>query len=170
MHETTQDSPAPSARGRVFVLGTEMRTTVLTTGEESGGRFDVTDSTQIPGARTPLHLHTRYEERLCVLSGSLTIWLGDETRTLRAGDFVTIPTHVPHAIEAGPEGTRALNITSPPGFAELMARAGTPAEQATDTTEIDLELFARVSAELGDVVLGPPGAVPADLDRAATAG
>lgn len=166
MSETTQNpAQSPTGEGRTFVLGTEMRTTILTTGEETGGRFDVTDSVQVPGARTPLHLHTRYEERLYVTEGSLTVWLGEETHRLVPGDHLTIPLRVPHAVESGEEGSRALLITSPPGFAELIARTATPADQATDTTEIDLELFARVSEELGDVVLGPPGAVPADLER-----
>ncbi|WP_017603748.1 cupin domain-containing protein [Nocardiopsis alkaliphila] len=170
MNETTKNPPAATSTpaGRSFVLGTETRTTILTTGEESGGRFDVTDSTQIPGARTPLHLHTRYEERLCVLEGTLTIWLGEETRKLGPGDYVTIPTRVPHAIEVGDEGARAINITSPPGFAELIMRAGTPEDQATDSTELDLDLFVKVSTELGDVVLGPPGTVPADLAEDST--
>lgn len=44
-------------------------------------------------------------------------------------------------------------MRSPAGFALL----------AGLDTEIDLELFASVSAELGDQILGPPGAVPADL-------
>jgi hypothetical protein len=58
-------------------------------------------------------------------------------------------------------------ITSPAGFAELIARAATPAQLAGPDTEIDLEIdlerFASASSELGDQILGPPGTVPADL-------
>ena len=54
-------------------------------------------------------------------------------------------------------------ISSPAGFAELIARAATPAHLAGPDTETDLERFASVSAELGDQILGPPGTVPADL-------
>jgi len=64
-----------------------------------------------------------------------------------------IPLDIPHAIKAGPDGCRSLLMRSPAGFALL----------AGLDTEIDLELFASVSAELGDQILGPPGAVPADL-------
>ncbi|HIY66707.1 MAG TPA: cupin domain-containing protein, partial [Candidatus Agrococcus pullicola] len=135
----------------------------LTSADETGGTYDVTDSVQTPGARTPLHLHTRYEERLYILEGEATVWLGDETLTLGVGDFVKIPMHVPHAVQSGPEGSRALNITSPAGFAELIARAGTPAAEAGESTQMNVDLFAQVSAELGDVVLGPPGMTPADL-------
>jgi len=70
-----------------------------------------------------------------------------------------------HAIKAGPEGCRSLLISSPAGFAELITRVATPAHLAGPDTEIDLELFASVSAELGDQILGPPGAVPTTCDR-----
>jgi hypothetical protein len=56
-----------------------------------------------------------------------------------------------------------LLITSPAGFAELIARAATPAQLAGPDTEIDLELFTSVSSELGDQILGPPATAPADL-------
>jgi hypothetical protein len=83
--------------------------------------------------------------------------------TLRSGDYHVIPMNVPHAIQAGPEGARALNITSPAGFAELIARTGTPARLATPRTELDAELFEAVTTELGDVLLAAPGTTPADL-------
>ena len=93
------------------------------------------------------------------------MWSGPDTVTLRSGDYYPVPMRVPHAIESGPEGARALQISSPAGFAELIARSGTPAQIATPDTEFDADLFTAVSAELGDVILGPPGTIPADLDR-----
>lgn len=152
------------ARERQFVLGPEkVRTTILTTGAETGGRHDFTDSVLPAGSMTPLHLHTRYEERLWVASGSLTVWAGPDKVTLRSGDYYLIPMHVPHTILAGPEDTHALHISTPAGFAELIARAGTPAHLATPDSEFDADLFLAVTTELGDVVLGPPGTKPADL-------
>jgi quercetin dioxygenase-like cupin family protein len=147
---------------RGFILG-ELRATILTTGAETGGRHDLVHGALPPGATTPLHVHTRYEERLWVLSGSLTVWAGPYDRTLRAGDFQAIPRDVPHTIQAGPEGVEALNISSPAGFADLVARAGTPAELATAENWLDAERLTAVTAELGDLLLGPPGTIPADL-------
>jgi uncharacterized RmlC-like cupin family protein len=98
-----------------------------------------------------------------VVSGSLTVWAGPDTLTLRPGDYYHVPMHVPHTFRAGSEGARALNISSPAGFAETITRAGTPAHLATPDTEFDLDLLMAVAAELGDVVLGPPGTTPADL-------
>src|SRR5687767_6521108 len=118
-----------AARKREFVLG-DLRATILTTGTDTGGRHDFTDTVQPPGARTPLHLHTRYEERFWVVSGALTVWAGADTVTLRSGDYYAIPINVPHAVESGPDGCHALHISTPAGFAELIARAGTPAHLA----------------------------------------
>jgi quercetin dioxygenase-like cupin family protein len=154
----------PAVPEREFVLGGELRTRILTTGDETGRRFDLTDNVQPPGARTPVHQHTRYEERYFVLEGSLTAWAGAEERTLHAGDFLTVPMNVAHAVQAGPDGARVLVISSPAGFAELIARSGTPARLATPDTEFDIDRFMTVTTELGDVVIGPPGTTPADLE------
>jgi quercetin dioxygenase-like cupin family protein len=145
---------------REYVLGSHVRATILTTGAETDGRHDVVESRLPPGEPTPLHLHTRYEERIYVIEGELAVWAGDEHTTVGPGGFYTIPINVPHMVRSGPEGALALAISSPAGFAELIARTATPAHLVRPGLEIDLELFARVNAELGDIVLGPPGALP----------
>ncbi|MFI5896813.1 cupin domain-containing protein [Actinoplanes sp. NPDC051513] len=153
----------PGNGDREFVLGTHLRTTVLTFGADTDGRHDLTDNITPPGSRTPLHLHTWYDERFWVVSGELTVWAGPETVTLRSGDFYAIPMNTPHAIASGPAGARALQISSPAGFAELIARSGTPARLAAPEAEFDADQFMAVTTELGDIVLGPPGTTPADL-------
>lgn len=151
------------SRTNEYVLDHGMRVTVLTTGEETDGRHDLVEAQQAGGSTTPLHLHTRYEERLWVIEGSLTVWAGDDVAELRSGDYYRVPMNVPHTIRIGGAGCRALNITSPAGFAELVVRTGTPAALATTETELDVELFMAVTTELGDVVLGPPGTLPGDV-------
>jgi mannose-6-phosphate isomerase-like protein (cupin superfamily) len=143
-------------KDREFVLGDELHAVILTTGEESEGRFDLLQAVQPAGAKTPLHLHTRYEERFWVISGSMTVWAGPEKAVLHSGDFYAVPRNTPHAVHAGPEGSRALLISSPAGFAELIARAGVPARLAGDGVGFDDELFAAGAAELGDVDLAWP--------------
>jgi mannose-6-phosphate isomerase-like protein (cupin superfamily) len=146
---------------RDYVLGQDLRVRILTTGPQTSGRHDLVDAFQLPDTLTPLHLHTRYEERLFVLEGTCTVWVGPDTVRVGPGDYCAIPLNTPHAIEAGSDGCRSLLISSPAGFAELIIRAATPAHLAGPDTEIDLELFASVSAELGDQILGPPGTLPA---------
>ena len=146
-----------------FVLG-DAHATILTTAGETDGRHDLLDVVQPPGAKTPRHLHTRYEERLWVLDGDMTVWLGDRRLPRRAGELCTIPMDVPHAIHVGPSGARALVISSPAGFAELVVRAGVPVGSAAGESGLDGERLLAVAHELGDVILGPPGLTPADLE------
>jgi mannose-6-phosphate isomerase-like protein (cupin superfamily) len=157
------NGPTSDRPRRGYVLGQELRVNILASAGETEGRHDLADCRQLPDAVTPLHLHTRYEERIWVVSGSITVWAGTETVTLGPGDFYTIAMHVPHAVQSGVEGSRALVISSPAGFAEIIARAGTPVHLATPQTELDAQLFMTVAAELGDLVLGPPGTKPGDI-------
>jgi mannose-6-phosphate isomerase-like protein (cupin superfamily) len=69
--------PGLSENGR-YALGQDLRVTVLTRGVETAGRHDIVRATSLAGKATPLHLHTRYEERVVVLGGSLTVWVGEE--------------------------------------------------------------------------------------------
>ncbi|WP_051023280.1 cupin domain-containing protein [Nocardia pneumoniae] len=105
--------------------------TVLTTAEETDGRHDLADITLLPGSDTALHKHTRYEERISVIDGSLSVWAGDDTYTLGPGDFYTITMNTPHTLEAGPAGARVLTMSSPALFVDLIRRAGTPEANAT---------------------------------------
>ena len=70
----------------------------LVTASQTGGRL-VRAEWWAPagaGARAP-HVHRCSEERLQVLDGRLTVLLGDEQRTLGAGEDVRLPARVPHA-------------------------------------------------------------------------
>jgi mannose-6-phosphate isomerase-like protein (cupin superfamily) len=153
----------PGHGRREFLLGPDLRFTVLTTGEETEGRFDLLDGWKDPGAMSPLHLHSRYEERLWIASGELEAWAGDDHWVLRSGDYFCVPPGVPHTIRAGAAGCRALTFSSPAGFADFVARAGTPVGLAGDAEAFDVDLLQRVAIELGDVMLGPPGTLPVDL-------
>jgi mannose-6-phosphate isomerase-like protein (cupin superfamily) len=142
-----------------IVLPGHLEARVLTRAQETEGAFDLVDSTMPPGAATPLHLHTRYEERLWVLEGALLVQCDTERVELTPGDFYRIPRNAPHMVRST-AGARALVISSPAAFAELLVRAGVPVVDGMPDGVFDPELFGRISAELGDQVLGPPGADP----------
>jgi quercetin dioxygenase-like cupin family protein len=75
-----------------------------------------------PDAPTPVHHHVEQQIAI-VLSGELTLTVGDETNAMHAGDCVVIPPHVPHGGFAGPEGCTVLDVFTPPRAAivDLMA-------------------------------------------------
>ena len=71
------------------------------------------------------------------------MWVGPDTVRLGPGGYCAIPLDTPHAIKAGLNGCHSLLISSPAGFAELIARAATPARLAGPDTESDLEVLSR---------------------------
>ena len=156
----TEMGEAAGTPRRQYVLEEGTRFTVLTRGVETGGRHDLVDAVQVPGSTTPLHLHTRYDERVWVIEGELVGWVGEHRIAVGAGRLLTIPMNVPHMLQAGPNGAHALNISSPAAFAELVERTGVPVDRDGPDARLDLERFLAVSTALGDVVLGPPGTAP----------
>lgn len=65
-----------------------------------------------PGAEIPEHSHP-HEQITFVVQGTLEFTLGDETRTLGAGEGATIPPHVPHRATVGDEPAFVLDAWHP---------------------------------------------------------
>ena len=138
------------------------RLSVLAGQASTGGRYDLIESWSSPGTPTPLHRHGAYSEQLYVLEGEFTVWAGRRKAVLRPGDDLLIPAGTAHAVTVTGDGPgRALVVASPSGFARLITEAGTPDEGGVPPSAApDMDLFLRVCAELGDEILGPPGALP----------
>jgi mannose-6-phosphate isomerase-like protein (cupin superfamily) len=140
--------PATSDRQeREFVWGQLLRATILTTAAETDGRHDLIEASTPPGEQTPLHLHTRYDERLWVISGSLRVWAGPDKVTLRSGDYYAIPMNTderhlrashrdppprtagpgldPRRTPFGPGAPRVRDPLQPPQAASVPAAAAT---------------------------------------------
>jgi quercetin dioxygenase-like cupin family protein len=66
-----------------------------------------------PNVPTPMHHHVEQQIAI-VLSGELTLTVGDETKVMRTGDCVVIPPNVRHGGGSGPEGCEVLDVFSPP--------------------------------------------------------
>jgi quercetin dioxygenase-like cupin family protein len=60
----------------------------------------------------PLHSHP-HEQISYIASGRVIYYLGDEQKTLKAGDTVTIAPNVPHAIQAVTSKVRLVDAFSP---------------------------------------------------------
>ncbi len=65
-----------------------------------------------PGAVVPEHAHAN-EQVGVLLQGSLRFRVGGETRELRPGGMWRILAHVPHDVEAGPEGAVLVEVFAP---------------------------------------------------------
>ena len=138
------------------------RFTVHANHKDTAGRYDLIEGNPASGYQTPLHRHTRYAEQFYILEGEFTVWAGERKAVLHPGDIFTIPAGTAHAVAVTGRGPgRGLVVASPSGFARLIMGAGTPDTGARSPAELpDRALFDRISAEVGDEVLGPPGALP----------
>ena len=71
------------------------------------------------------HIHPDADHSLYVISGEVTAMVGDETCTLHAGDYISIPAGVLHGYRVAPEKTALLiSMDSPPYDPAKVIRPG----------------------------------------------
>jgi quercetin dioxygenase-like cupin family protein len=139
------------------------RQTIIAGPADTEGRYDLVEGWFPAGTQIPPHRHRRYSEHFYVLEGELTVWAGRRKVVLRPGDDLLILPGTAHAFHVTGDGPwRALAVASPSGFACLVTEVGTPDDGSgvPPSAPTDMDLLQRVSAELGDEILGPPGALP----------
>jgi quercetin dioxygenase-like cupin family protein len=76
---------------------------VKATGDDSSGAFMVVE--YVLSEDIPVHVHIRQHESLYVLDGRLDAWVGDDEFVAGPGDFLFLPSGLPHAL---------LPISDPP--------------------------------------------------------
>lgn len=139
-------------------------------GEHSGGRLTQLLISDSRGAATPLHRHLDVDETFYIVSGEVTIVVGDEQLVARAGDFVFGPMGVPHAYAVTSEeaemfvtcagsGQRGPSGHGIDGFFRDVASPVVAGEPAPPPCVPDSAEFARMMAEYGIELLGPPPAI-----------
>ncbi len=116
----------PAGQGRGFPGPTGAPMTVMLDAAATGGAYSVLEYRHAPGTPgPPPHVHHEHEEAFRVLEGELTLDAGEQTLTLRAGDYAMVPRGTVHRpYNTGPVPVRFLFITSPAMdgfFAEMAA-------------------------------------------------
>ena len=86
-----------SAGETVVNPATGERVTFVKTAADTGGELlELELVWPRPGRRAPAHVHPEMEERYEVLEGTAAFRIGDEERTARPGDVVTVPPGTTH--------------------------------------------------------------------------
>jgi quercetin dioxygenase-like cupin family protein len=67
------------------------------------------------GDEPPIHTHTREDETLYVLEGSITAFVGDERIDVDAGSYAALPKNIPHGFTVRGEEVRLLATLEPAG-------------------------------------------------------
>ena len=104
---------------------------IKATAADSGGRLTIVEVTCGPGFRAPLHVHHREDEAFWILDGDATLYVGDQTIPVSAGDCAFGPRNIPHRYTVGDQGCRMLFICTPGGFERLVRDMSEPAATRT---------------------------------------
>jgi quercetin dioxygenase-like cupin family protein len=141
--------------------------TVKVAAGASASGMSVVEFTAPRGFGPPLHLHREEDEIMYVIDGEIRLDIGDRSTVAGPGTVVSLPHGIPHQFQILSERARFLTVTAgrqqAPSFDRFVAALGSPADPQSlpAPIEVDPAYVARVCAEHGIDVLGPP---PAPLD------
>jgi len=97
------------------------------------GHYGLVENLVRPGAGVPLHVHSREDEALYIVTGELRVTVGDLQRVVKTGDLVYMPRNVPHRFQNGSDQpARMLVIFSPGGFERGFLEIGRPMRSANE--------------------------------------
>src|SRR6266487_2713249 len=101
--------------GRKVTKSSGSSTELKLTGEQAGGDWAVVEWRLRAGDEPPIHTHTREDETLYVLDGSITAFVGDQRIDVQAGSYAALPKNVPHGLTVRGEEARLLVTLEPAG-------------------------------------------------------
>jgi quercetin dioxygenase-like cupin family protein len=95
-------------------------------GEQAGGDWAVVEWRLRAGDEPPIHTHTREDETLYVLDGSITAYVGDQRIDVEAGSYAALPKDVPHGLTVRSGEARLLVTVEPRARSTSSCPATTP--------------------------------------------
>lgn len=108
----------------------------------------------------PLHVHEGENENFYMLEGEVRLKVGDATRTIRAGEAVSVTAGMAHSLRVVSDEARFLTITTGP-FEDMVRSLGRPATKAglppqDDPTQEQIEMLVQACGAHGITFVGPP--------------
>jgi quercetin dioxygenase-like cupin family protein len=120
---TVADPDDPKLRHFSIAGGTY---TILVTGEQTAGRYCLTDLLVPPGGGPPPHRHD-FEEMFTILDGEIEFTFRGEIRRAGAGSTVNIPANAPHSfMNKSDRPAHLLCMCTPSGQEEFFMAIGDP--------------------------------------------
>ena len=101
--------------GRTVSKSSGSSTELKLAGEQSGGDWAVVEWHLRAGDEPPIHTHTREDETLYVLDGSITAFVGDQRIDVAAGSYAALPKDLPHGLTVRGDEVRLLITLQPAG-------------------------------------------------------
>lgn len=125
------------------------------------GAYTLVELKAPQGFAIPVHYHEGEEEGFYVAQGEVTIYLGNDERTLAAGGFAMAPRGVPHAFRLEtPDATLVLLVSPGPVHEAMFREMGEPATARSipeaPAMPPDVPELAKIAARHGTQIVGPP--------------
>ena len=96
----------------------------LALGQDTDNHYCLSRGKSPAGGSTPPHSHD-FEEGFYLLSGELTFRAGNQTHSLKAGDFINIQSGVAHSVKnVSGEDAEVLIVCAPSGFDQFQIEGG----------------------------------------------
>lgn len=143
--------------GRAFWFGA-MHRVEKADWSRTQGAFAVSEVTADAGYATPPHVHSREDEALYVLEGSIDVYFDGKAMSGGPGAWFFMPRGIPHSWIVGRDmPARLLIVVSPAGFERFYIEHGTPAEQGRPARpSLTREQVTHIMAEEYGITLTPP--------------
>jgi quercetin dioxygenase-like cupin family protein len=106
--------------GRTVTASTGSSAELKIAGEQTGGEWAIVEWHLRAGDEPPLHTHTREDETLYVLAGSITATVGDQEINVEAGSYAALPKNLPHGLKVRGDEARLLVGLEPAGAEYLL--------------------------------------------------
>src|SRR5918995_5851553 len=130
--------------GRTVTNGSGSSTELKLEGEQAGGDWAVVEWPLRAGDEPPIHTHTREDETLYVLDGSITAFVGDQRIDVEAGSYAALPKNLPHGLTVKDDLARILIIFEPAGFEYFLVPRD---ESDSDPAKFGLEIVGPAPEE-----------------------
>jgi quercetin dioxygenase-like cupin family protein len=101
--------------GRTVTHGDGSSAELKLAGEQSGSDWAVVELHVRAGDEPPIHTHTREDETVYVLEGSITAFVADQRIDVDAGSYAALPKDIPHGFAVRGEEARLLVTLQPAG-------------------------------------------------------
>jgi quercetin dioxygenase-like cupin family protein len=112
-------------------------------GEQSGEEWAVVENRVRAGDEPPIHTHTREDETVYVVEGSITAYVGDQQFDVEAGSYAALPNNVPHGFIVRGEEVRLIQTLHPAGAEYLFVPRD---ESDSDPAKFGISLQERAAA------------------------
>ena len=150
-----------------------LETVASTRSEAALANLAVVERKLTAGAMPALHVHED-DEAVYVFEGAMTVYAGDESIRLEAGDAFVAPRGVPHTYRSDSEGVRFLAmafVRSSARYEDFQRAVARPtadvgAGGGSWPNGEEAAGLVTIAGANGITILGPPGALPTDLESA----